>query len=291
MAGARRTSKKGKPSRRLEREEFRRRAVQAGDEMRGLGRDFGQRMERRIRPWQASPWSLVFSFVFSIVFFALGIWVLDILYGATGVRVFSVLAAFFADNFPLFVLLFMFTALLRFIAHTSHVGRRLAWPISFGLSWSVMAWIASTVIIEGRIFSGNMRLWEYAVWLNSHLLGVFAFFAVAGYVFVLAGLMLKNRWSEHWEQGDYVAQKGSKFAQKAVSPDETRIKGKRLYRSGREKILGGVCGGIAEYFGVDPTIVRLVWVLLSLAWGFGVLLYLIMWVITPRNPRDEWRTG
>ncbi len=70
--------------------------------------------------------------------------------------------------------------------------------------------------------------------------------------------------------------------------EESRITGKRLYRSGREKILGGVCGGIAEYFNVDPTLVRLVWVLLSLAWGFGILLYIILWAVMPRNPRDDW---
>jgi phage shock protein C len=63
---------------------------------------------------------------------------------------------------------------------------------------------------------------------------------------------------------------------------------KRLYRSGREKILGGVCGGIGEYFGVDPTLVRLLWVLFSLAVGVGVLFYIIAWIIIPRNPRHRW---
>ena len=63
---------------------------------------------------------------------------------------------------------------------------------------------------------------------------------------------------------------------------------KRLYRSGKEKILGGVCGGIGEYVGVDPTLIRLLWVLFSLAYGMGILLYIIMWIIVPRNPRHRW---
>jgi phage shock protein C len=63
---------------------------------------------------------------------------------------------------------------------------------------------------------------------------------------------------------------------------------KRLYRSGREKILGGVCGGIAEYFRMDPSLVRIAWILISLAWGVGVLAYLIAWIIIPRNPRHKW---
>lgn len=63
----------------------------------------------------------------------------------------------------------------------------------------------------------------------------------------------------------------------------------RLYRSGKDKILGGVCGGIAEYLGVDPVIIRLLWVIASFAWGFGILAYIIAWIIIPRNPRDKWK--
>jgi phage shock protein C len=64
---------------------------------------------------------------------------------------------------------------------------------------------------------------------------------------------------------------------------------KRLYRSGNEKILGGVCGGIAEYLGIDPVIVRLLWVIFVLAWGAGILAYLIAWIIIPRNPDHRWK--
>ncbi|MFH0833005.1 MAG: PspC domain-containing protein [Candidatus Aenigmatarchaeota archaeon] len=63
---------------------------------------------------------------------------------------------------------------------------------------------------------------------------------------------------------------------------------KRLYRSGKDKILGGVCGGVAEYLNVDPVVIRLLWILLSLAWGFGILLYIIAWIIVPRNPKHAW---
>ena len=63
---------------------------------------------------------------------------------------------------------------------------------------------------------------------------------------------------------------------------------KTLYRSGRNKILGGVCGGIGEYLNVDPTLIRLIWVLFILMFGVGILVYLIAWIIIPRNPRDKW---
>jgi len=63
---------------------------------------------------------------------------------------------------------------------------------------------------------------------------------------------------------------------------------KRLYRSGKDRILGGVCGGIAEYMNADPTIVRLAWILFTLAFGSGILAYIIAWLIIPRNPKHKW---
>ena len=56
---------------------------------------------------------------------------------------------------------------------------------------------------------------------------------------------------------------------------------KRLHRSRTEKMIAGVCGGLAEYLDMDPTLVRLLWVLVALLAGTGILLYLIMWVVMP----------
>lgn len=50
---------------------------------------------------------------------------------------------------------------------------------------------------------------------------------------------------------------------------------KKLYKSNQNKMLDGVCGGIAEYFGIDPTVVRLIWALFSLMGGCGILAYII----------------
>ena len=56
---------------------------------------------------------------------------------------------------------------------------------------------------------------------------------------------------------------------------------KKLSRS-NNKMIGGVCAGIADYLGLDPTIVRIVWVLMLFFAGFGILLYLILWIIRPK---------
>jgi phage shock protein PspC (stress-responsive transcriptional regulator) len=60
---------------------------------------------------------------------------------------------------------------------------------------------------------------------------------------------------------------------------------KKLYRSINNKILGGVCGGIGEYFDVDPTIVRLLWILFIFAGGSGIIAYIVAWLIVPKQPR------
>lgn len=65
----------------------------------------------------------------------------------------------------------------------------------------------------------------------------------------------------------------------------TRKKVKRLYRAAeKDSMIGGVCAGIADYFEVDPTLVRILWVVLTmLDLGIGVVGYLIGWVIIPRR--------
>ncbi|NUO18274.1 PspC domain-containing protein [bacterium] len=56
---------------------------------------------------------------------------------------------------------------------------------------------------------------------------------------------------------------------------------KRLKRSSKDKKIGGVCGGFGEYFNVDPTFVRVLWILTVLLGGTGLLLYLILWIVMP----------
>ena len=59
---------------------------------------------------------------------------------------------------------------------------------------------------------------------------------------------------------------------------------KRLYRSKTDTMIGGVCAGLANYLNIDPTIVRLVFVLMLLLGGHGLLVYLILWLVIPQEP-------
>ena len=62
---------------------------------------------------------------------------------------------------------------------------------------------------------------------------------------------------------------------------------KKLYKSSTEKKISGVCGGIAEYFDIDPTVVRVVFALFCLGGGSGILLYILAAIIMPDAPFPE----
>lgn len=62
---------------------------------------------------------------------------------------------------------------------------------------------------------------------------------------------------------------------------------KRLHRSNENKVIAGVCGGIAEYFDMDPTLIRLAWILFCVLGGSGVLAYIIAAIIIPERAADD----
>ena len=62
---------------------------------------------------------------------------------------------------------------------------------------------------------------------------------------------------------------------------------KKIYLSRSDRKIGGVCGGIGEYFDKDPTLIRIIVILLILfSFGFGILAYLAMWLIIPKKPKE-----
>ena len=58
---------------------------------------------------------------------------------------------------------------------------------------------------------------------------------------------------------------------------------KKFYLSETDKKIGGVCGGLAEYFGIDSLILRLIFVALIIGWGTGLLLYILLCILTPNK--------
>jgi phage shock protein PspC (stress-responsive transcriptional regulator) len=85
---------------------------------------------------------------------------------------------------------------------------------------------------------------------------------------------------EPMEEGNYA---GSSARQNATGPSLTDFKGtgqKRLYRNENDKVIGGVCSGLANYFGIDVVILRVIFLVLFFS-GFGLIAYIILWVAVP----------
>jgi phage shock protein C len=59
---------------------------------------------------------------------------------------------------------------------------------------------------------------------------------------------------------------------------------KRLYRSKKERMLGGVCAGLGEHLDIDPTVIRLIWAVVTvLSFGTGIIVYILAWILIPEE--------
>lgn len=72
-----------------------------------------------------------------------------------------------------------------------------------------------------------------------------------------------------------------------MGQEENIVIKRKLYRSREDRIITGVCGGLGEYFTVDPILIRLVFVLLAIMGGHGILLYLLLAIIVPVQPGES----
>lgn len=77
------------------------------------------------------------------------------------------------------------------------------------------------------------------------------------------------------------------------SPDSMLLYMKRLYRSKKDRMLGGVCGGLGGYIDLDPSIIRLAWVVLVVfSWGIFLIVYIAAWLIIPESPEEpDWQSS
>jgi phage shock protein C len=92
------------------------------------------------------------------------------------------------------------------------------------------------------------------------------------------------------EEMEQIGKKIKKTAEDLASPPKDDDKSPRkLYRSGKDKIISGVCGGLGEYFDIDPLLVRVLFIILLFPTvGTWTLVYLLLWILVPRNPNHKW---
>ncbi len=253
-----------------------------GEEVGRIGEQFGERMERKgneigdeLRSAFGFVWPIIGSIV-GLICFAIAIWALNYIGANSGFEFLTKIAAFFLSNLGLFFILFLFFSYMDFFSKTKRRAFRPFSPIVTAAGIAVAVWVIANAAIIAAPSLGIGFIAGIAAYTLEKILWFFIFFALVGYL-----VFLLSRGSEEATVRE-VSQMKKAFAKKETEGV------KHLYRSGKEKILGGVCGGVAEYLKVDPVIIRLLWVAGVLAWGFGVLLYIIMWIIVPRNPAHAW---
>lgn len=102
------------------------------------------------------------------------------------------------------------------------------------------------------------------------------------------GTSTTQDWKTAFEKAADGAQK---TAQTAYNKVRTNTQGKKLYRDPSDKILGGVCSGLAQYFGGDVVLWRVILAALFILQGFGLILYIILWIVVPKaiTPEDRLR--
>lgn len=260
---------------------------QFGEEVSKLGERFGARAEakgKECESWFRSTFGIVGPFIsgiFGIIMLSLMVWALAFVNAFVGSGLLSNIQLFLLANMGLIFLFTLFFSYSSYFSKCCPEVYRLFSPVFIALGVAIGFWFAANVLRIVNLSMSNPGLLVAASALEMVTIPVIWVILILGYLVVLI------RMGEH---------KPGKAASKSVREKAVATKGKvarssevhRLYRSGNDRILGGVCGGIAEYLGIDPVIVRLFWVLISLPWGFGIMLYIIMWIIMPRNPNHKW---
>lgn len=270
-----------KPSPKVE-HDFEKGVEQFAEEMGELGERFGSHCERKgkdMESWSHRTFGLVdplLSSVLGVILLAVFLWVLNLINIPLGVGLLQNIHAFLAVHIGWFFLLFIFFSYTSYMSKASpHVYRSLS-PIFSAAGITVAVWIIASAVKVVNISIGSKTLTSISAFLEGSLGVIFYVLILIGYLILISGAVKMRK--------QHVKEIPEEKPKKAVKAPGVH----RLYRSGNDRILGGVCGGIAEYLGIDPVIIRILWAIGSLAWGLGVLLYIIFWIIMPRNPKHEW---
>ncbi len=273
---------------------FEKRFEDFGDEVGALGRRFGERMEEHGKRWESrgKEWDGWFhrtlgvvgpllSSIIGVIVLALLVWAMTFVNSHVQSWLLADISSFLTNNIAVFFVIFLFFSYTSYFSRFNRRAYRLFSPFSVAVAVMVCFWIAAHAITTANVSLGIPALSEIAFHVNQNLLAIFWLFLALGYLVLI--IMIAT------EKTLFVAaapgRKPSLHESRAQKQDTGT---RRLYRSGNDKILGGVCGGIAEYLGVDPVIIRLLWIVGTFAWGFGIILYIFCWIVIPRNPDHKW---
>jgi len=217
------------------------------------------------------------SSIFSLLVLAFIILALDFLNFQIGSVILSSIYSFLMTNIGLFFLIFLFFSYTSYFSKSYPKFYMFLSPIVTAIGIIIGFWVALNAINIVNYYLENSVLSVITFFIDRNLFLIFLILIFLGYLTIFIKLGAKR------------PIRTRRVVVRKTAKKSRYSKIYRLYRSGKDKILGGVCGGIGEYLGVDPVLIRILWVIGSFAWGFGILAYLIAWIIIPRNPKHKWR--
>ncbi len=251
-----------------------------GEEVGALGKKM-EKKGNKCCAWYRNTFGVagpLISAIFWLVCLTFGIWALKFLVLSTGAVPLAGTYDFFLGNIGIFFLIILLSSYLSYFRSVSPKAYAVVSPLSAAFDITVFLWVAANIVQIINIGLKNDVLLTGADYALSNLAAIFILFAFLGYFVLFLGLVFGGL----GRASEKVSATG-RPARSNAGPMPRRI-----YRSGKDKILGGVCGGIAEYLHVDPVIIRLIWAVSILFYGTGFALYIIAWIIIPRNPNHKW---
>jgi phage shock protein C len=269
-------------------------------ELEKLGEKAGRGLEIHGKEWDSwfhNTFGILGPFVssiFGIIVLSLLSWVLTLINLPLGSIFLSNIQAFLHSYIGVFFMLFLF------FSYGSYLSRgfpRLYLPLSpifVAGGITVAIWITGHVLSLANLSLNMIVLYAISYFLLDSIWSIFIVLLGLAYLGLAVKLFMQRVFHVWVPRPDRALQLRGARAERREKRMERRKERemfdphRRLYRSGKDRILGGVCGGIGEYLGVDPVIVRLLWVIAALAWGSGIIAYIIAWVIIPRNPKHRW---
>ena len=259
------------------------RAQHFSSEVETLGKRLEARLDKKGCEWDTwfhRTFGLVgplISSVFGIIILALLAWIIGLVNIPINSIFISGIRLFLLNAMGLFFLIFLFFSYTSYLSKSHPKGYLPFSPLVTAAGITIAFWVIAEVIAIANVTVGIAFFTLLSAFIQANLHVIFAFFVIVGYIVFAAKLAL---------EGPCYPARQRPPSRESPAPNKGGVK--RLYRSGNDKLLGGVCGGIAEYLGVDPVLIRLLWVIFILVWGIGILAYIIAWIIIPRNPRHRW---
>ncbi|MEM5812303.1 MAG: PspC domain-containing protein [Candidatus Aenigmatarchaeota archaeon] len=268
--------RKKQPRPKQEKYEIEKQVEHFAEEADSLGRKASQRIVERHRVFR-NWWHRTFGFSGPFIAAVIGIFVFFLLTGLikfvnTPVKnhLLSDINSFLLDNTGIFFLLFVLFSYASYFSTYYPLAYRPFSPLVTATGITASFWLVMNSVNISNFYIGSPVLFGIGYWMEKVMFLVFGISVFAGYIILVAKFPSDEKILEE---------------PKTKESSEMR----RLYRSGKDKVLGGVCGGIGEYFHTDPVLVRIAFIILALLWGFGIILYIICWIIIPRNPSHRWR--